>query len=105
MANYYNAQIGVVDASGTVNVIYPITKSTNVDVTSKVYGSGSATTVLQTALDNIVTKIGTIKSFAYSDLNTTYTSSSTSVAASASAVKSAYDTLNSNNLIGLREVA
>lgn len=54
MANYYNAQIGVVDASGTVNVIYPITKSSNVDVTSKVYGSGNATTVLQTALDNIV---------------------------------------------------
>lgn len=51
--NYYNAQIGVVDTSGNVNVIYPITKSTNVDVTSATYGGSSNTTVLQTALNNL----------------------------------------------------
>lgn len=70
--NYYNAQIGVVDASGNVNVIYPITKASNVDVTSKVYGSGSATTVLQTALDNIVTALGSKAPTSHASAETTY---------------------------------
>ena len=55
--NYYNAQIGVVDASGNVNVIYPITKADNVDVTSANYGGSSATTVLQTALNNLASAV------------------------------------------------
>ena len=79
--NYYNAQIGVVDASGNVNVIYPITKADNVDVTSANYGGSSATTVLQTALNNLASAVAN------------------AIGASAWALQTAYTTLNSNYII------
>ena len=120
--NYYNAQIGVVDASGNVNVIYPITKATNVDVTSANYGGSSATTVLQTALNNLASAlsgkaptshastgtsygIGNASNYGHVKLTDTYSSVSTSqkaanaIGASAWALQTAYTTLNSNYII------
>lgn len=95
MANYYNAQIGVVDASGTVNVIYPITKAANVDYSATI--NGTAVTTVNAALE----KLKTIKAFAYNDLvnlaaNTAPTSTSTTAAPTANALTNAYNYLNSN---------
>ena len=48
---YNNAQIGVVDASGNLNVIYPITKATNVAYKST--SVDEKLTSLQSAVDTL----------------------------------------------------
>ena len=48
---YNNAQIGVVDASGNLNVIYPITKATNVAYKST--SVDEQLTSLQSAVDTL----------------------------------------------------
>ena len=53
---YNNAQIGVVDASGNLNVIYPITKATNV-----AYKSTNVDTVLTSLSNNKASKKWTFK--------------------------------------------
>ena len=52
---YNNAQIGVVDASGNLNVIYPITKATNVAYKST--SVDAKLTSLQSAVDTLNSKI------------------------------------------------
>ena len=52
---YNNAQIGVVDASGNLNVIYPITKATNVAYKST--NVDAKLTSLQSAVDTLNSKI------------------------------------------------
>ena len=51
---YNNAQIGVVDASGNLNVIYPITKATNVAYKST--NVDAKLTSLQSAVDTLNSK-------------------------------------------------
>ena len=52
---YNNAQIGVVDASGNLNVIYPITKATNVAYKST--NVDAKLTSLQSAVDTLNSKL------------------------------------------------
>ena len=56
---YNNAQIGVVDASGNLNVIYPITKATNVAYKST--NVDAKLTSLQSAVDTLNSNLSTIK--------------------------------------------
>lgn len=80
--NYYNAQIGVVDASGNVNVIYPITKAANVDLVATSYSTVEA----------CLAALGTA---AFRNASDTYTATGSTVATT-KAVYDAYSTLNSN---------
>lgn len=80
--NYYNAQIGVVDASGNVNVIYPITKAANVDLVATSYSTVEA----------CLAALGTA---AFKNASDTYTATGSTVATT-KAVYDAYSTLNSN---------
>lgn len=55
---YNNAQIGVVDASGNLNVIYPITKATNVAYKST--SVDAKLTSLQSAVDTLNSNLGSL---------------------------------------------
>ncbi len=55
---YNNAQIGVVDASGHLNVIYPITKATNVAYKST--NVDAKLTSLQSAVDTLNSNLGSL---------------------------------------------
>ena len=50
---YNNCQMGIVDASGNLSVIYPQTKASLVSCDSAKYGGSSAVTNVQSALNNL----------------------------------------------------
>lgn len=62
--NYYNAELGVEDINGNKDIIYPVTKSINIDCTNKSYIiGGESVKDLQSVLDQISTACnGSIKS-------------------------------------------
>jgi len=55
---YNNCQMGIVDASGNLSVIYPQTKASLVSCDSGNYGGSSAVTDVQSALNNLSTALG-----------------------------------------------
>ena len=84
---YNNAQIGIVDSSGNVNVIYPITTGANVAITANSnYTSG-------TTVQKLVSGLGAA---AFKSVETDYTKNTSNAVASAGALYNAVTAINSN---------
>lgn len=93
MATTYNhAQIGIVDASGNVNVIYPITTGADVSITRTNTKLPTAATTAQ-ALANALGKL------AFVDSQISDSETSTTKTWSSNKINSAITELNSNLFI------